>query len=90
MNRSQLYELLSSMPELPHSVEGEEFNIEHSKMVAWFLSHPGVKVAAARFMMNSRRLKYDAATKCWHGVPPKEPGKPGRPRKHPLPAEDLD
>lgn len=67
MNHKQMLDLLSTMPALRHSVEGEVFDIENSAVVQWVLSQRGVKEWLFNRIAGSGRIVYNEVSKCWAG-----------------------
>lgn len=68
MNQKQFMDMISTMPPLPHSVEGKPFDIEDSETVKWVMELPGLKDWVWRKALGTGRLKFDPVTRKWVGV----------------------
>ncbi len=56
------------MPALPHSVEGQPFDIEASETVKWIMAQPGIKDWLWAKARGTGRIKFDPVAKQWSGV----------------------
>lgn len=77
MNNSKAHEIMSTMPPLRHSVEGQPFDINKSNVMDWLWQQPEIRQWIFDKAKSSERIAYDPITKHWHGV---ARGKPGRPK----------
>lgn len=66
--RARLLDEIKCMPPLSHSVEGEEFNIKHSRVMNWVMKHPAAWEYIWNNIKQSGSIIYDPETKKWRGV----------------------
>lgn len=69
MTQEEFIELVGKMPLLRHRVQGEEYDVEKSELVAWMMRQPGFKEWVFKRMESTGRLVFDRETGLWHGVP---------------------
>lgn len=68
MNKTQFMDMLSKMPPLPHSVDGQPFDIEKSEALAWIMAQPGIKDWIWERAKTTERIVFDKETRRWKGV----------------------
>ena len=66
--RSNLIAVAKNMPKLHHSVNGEEFNIQHSEVIKWILQHDEAWEYIWNNIKGSGAIKYDPVSKTWRGI----------------------
>lgn len=66
--RSKILNIAKRMPELRHSIPGQEFEIQNSEVVQWFIKQPEVLNYVWNNIKNSGAVTYNADTGCWRGV----------------------
>ena len=64
----KILNIAKRMPELRHSIPGQEFEIQNSEVVQWLIKQPEVLNYVWNNIKNSGAVTYNADTGCWRGI----------------------
>lgn len=68
MKKNAIFEIIKNMPELYHTLPGEEFSLNKSQVIDWLINQPELQQHIFDFVKNNKLIVFDQKSKKWKGV----------------------
>jgi hypothetical protein len=68
MSLKNFLEKVSKMPEFPHSVEGQPYDVNNSQAVLWMIEQPEVREYLMEKARGYQAIEFDPVSKKWRGT----------------------
>lgn len=66
--KSKFLEVGKNMPELQHTIQGEEFDYDKSQVLKWIARQPELLTFVKHKLYNLGYIEYDSEKRTWKGI----------------------